>query len=267
MLKAGEIWSDLSKIRREAPLIHNITNYVVMNTTANALLSLGAAPFMAHAEKEVLEMTKISRALVVNIGTLCPDWISAIKRAMQGARQASIPVIFDPVGVGATTYRTETAKLLLSQATVASIRGNPSEISALAEAELKPKPSPAHNPTNLDWVYAVAASLASHLDCVVCVGGKIDFITDGRNALKILNGDPLMSKVTGLGSTASAMIAPFCAVNEDFFQATAHAMAVVRIAGEMAAESAAGPGSLQVNFYDVLHNLTAAQIRKRLKQG
>jgi hypothetical protein len=134
--RADKIWADIQRIRAEAPVIHNITNYVVMNTTANALLAIGASPVMAHAEEEVGEMTAIARSLVINIGTLSAPWIAAMFKAGEAARRNARPIILDPVGAGATTFRTATARKLLAELSPAIVRGNASEIRALEYDEL-----------------------------------------------------------------------------------------------------------------------------------
>jgi len=138
-ITAQTVWADVLSIRHQAPLVHNITNYVAMNTTANALLSIGASPVMAHAEEEVADMVKIASALVINIGTLSENWIQSMQKAMLQAKSCGVPIVLDPVGAGATPYRTETAMQLLSVAPVAIIRGNASEILAVVQKDAKTK--------------------------------------------------------------------------------------------------------------------------------
>lgn len=261
------IWQDVLKIREKAPLVHNITNYVVMNTTANALLAIGASPVMAHAVEEVEEMTSLAAAvggaLVINIGTLSQHWIDAMSLAMKTAKKLRLPIAFDPVGAGATKLRTETCRRLLSESAPTAIRGNASEIMALLDAEIRTK--------GVDSAHAAADALqaAKHLAkvhrCVVCISGAEDIVTDGEAVISVANGHPLMTRVTGLGCTATALIGAFIAVNPDPLEATAHAMAVMGIAGERAAEQSAGPGTLQLHFYDALHTLSETLIMGRLK--
>ena len=257
------IWQDLTSIRETTPLIHNITNYVVMNNTANALLALGASPVMAHALNEVEEMVSLAAALVINIGTLNDDWIAAMERAMLFAKQLNKPIIFDPVGAGATTYRTKTTKKLLNIATPTVIRGNASEIAAIANQNITTKG--VDSTQNSQTVVTVAQSLANLYQCTVVISGAVDFVVSTERIFQIENGHPLMSKVTGMGCTATALIGAFQAVNSDATLAATHAMAVMGIAGEIAAEKSAGPGSLQINFLDTLYNLKVEDIADRLK--
>jgi hydroxyethylthiazole kinase len=257
------IWDDIQKIRTEAPLVHNITNYVVMNTTANALLSIGASPVMAHAVEEVEEMTGLARALVINIGTLSPTWVEAMLRAGRAARTRDIPIVLDPVGSGATKYRTDTALMLIQEIKPAIIRGNASEIKSLLRSGPGAKGVDSrHVP---EEVLEEAKALSMSAGCVVSVSGPVDLIVKGDKVVRVSNGHPMMSKVTGMGCTASAITGAFAAVNKSPFLAAAHAMAAMGIAGEMAAGQSAGPGSFQVNFLDVLSNIQESDITQRLK--
>jgi hydroxyethylthiazole kinase len=257
-MKEQKLISDINNIRTTAPLIHNITNFVVMNNTANALLALGASPVMAHAREEVEEMTALAAALVVNIGTLSRTWVESMELALVTARSGNIPVVFDPVGAGATTFRTETCLHLLEHARPAVIRGNASEIMALAGAQGKTRGVDS-SATESEAVEA-AHQLAHTYACVVCVSGAVDFISDGAKHIRVYNGDPMMPKVTGLGCTASAVIGAFCAVNNNYLDATAHAMTVMGICGEIAAHQSSGPGTLQLHFIDALYNLNDNQM-------
>ena len=261
-ITAESLWSDILKIRQQSPLVHNITNYVVMNTTANALLALGASPVMAHAVEEVADMVKIAGALVINIGTLSERWIHAMSLAAMQANQQGVPMILDPVGVGATVYRTTTANELLAAAQPAIIRGNASEISALAQTGAKTKG--VDSLESSDAVVAAAQQVSTSRQCVVCISGATDYIINGENMIRIKNGHPMMPKVTGLGCTASALCGAFAAVNPAPLMAAAHAMAVMGIAGELAAAQADGPGSFQMRFLDALYNLTETEIASRL---
>jgi hydroxyethylthiazole kinase len=262
-ITAAEIYKSIELIRSQAPVVHNITNYVVMNNTANALLAIGASPVMAHAQEEVEEMVNIASALVINIGTLSENWIKAMFKAAHQAKKNGIPVILDPVGAGATTYRTKTARDLIAGEPPAIIRGNASEIMALGDNKSKTKgvDSAASSDTAID----IAQKLSETHKCVICVSGAVDYIVDKEKITKIRNGHPLMSKVTGLGCTASALCGAFAAVEKDYFASSACAMAVMGIAGEMAAETSVGPGSLQMSFLDNLYRLSKDDISRRLK--
>ena len=257
------MWRDLQKIRTESPLIHNITNYVVMNVTANALLSIGASPVMAHAKEEIEEMVAAAKALVINIGTLSVPWVESMLKAGIAACRRGIPIVLDPVGSGATRFRTETAKNLLRAVSPAIIRGNASEIRSLISSEQSTKGVESIHES--EDTLGDGRILASEFGGVVTISGRVDIIVESRRAVRILNGHPLMARVTGMGCTASAVTAAFAAINPSHFAAAANAMAVMGIAGEMTAERCAGPGSFQMHFLDTLHNLRESDIERRLK--
>jgi hydroxyethylthiazole kinase len=263
MISANSLWNDIQKIRAEAPLVHNITNYVAMNTTANALLSIGASPVMAHAIDEVEEMVAIARSLVINIGTLSRPWIDAMIKAVRAAKKRGIPIVVDPVGAGATRFRTETAQKLLAEAPATIIRGNASEIRALYYADGTTKGVDSLH--GADEALEASTELSKRYHCSVSVSGKVDVIVEGERVIRILNGHPMMPKVTGLGCTASALSGAFAAVNPSPLIAAAHAMATMGVAGEIAAKKSDGPGTLQLYFLDALYRLSESDIRKRLK--
>ena len=257
------VWESVEKIRRTSPVVHNITNYVVMNSTANALLAIGASPVMAHAGEEVEDMVNIARALVINIGTLSREWVKSMFSAAEQATKRGIPVILDPVGAGATRYRTETAREFLKTIRPAIVRANASEIMALFEEGAKTKGVDSTDASH-DAI-AAARGISGACGAVVCVSGETDYIITGDRTVKIGNGHPMMTRVTGMGCAATALCGAFAAVDKDYVKAAAHAMAVMGIAGEMAAEKAAGPGSLEVGFLDALYGLTAKDVEERLK--
>jgi hydroxyethylthiazole kinase len=263
MTNASSLWRDIQKIRVEAPLIHNITNYVVMNTTANALLAIGASPVMAHAIDEVEEMVGIARALVINIGTLSQPWIDSMMKAARAAKKRGIPIVLDPVGAGATRLRTETAHKLLVETPPTIVRGNASEIRALYHAEGATKGVDSTHGS--EEALEASRELSKHYGCAVSVSGAVDVIVQGEMTIRVSNGHPLMPRVTGLGCTASALTGAFAAVNSSALIAAAHAMAVMGIAGEIAAEQSEGPGTLQLHFLDALHQLKESDIEQRLK--
>jgi hydroxyethylthiazole kinase len=256
-------WQDIHRIRAEAPLVLNITNYVVMNTTANALLATGASPVMAHAIEEMVEMTGHAKALVLNIGTLSAPWIAAMLEAGREARRRGIAIVLDPVGCGATQFRTRTAQTLIDEIHPTIIRGNASEVRALIRAGAGGKGVDSlHTP---DEVGDDARALARAAHCVVTVSGAVDLIVDDAREARVANGDPMMSRVTGMGCTASAPTGAFAAVNASAFEAATHAMTLMGVAGEIAAERAAGPGSFQMHFLDALHGISAADFTRRVK--
>lgn len=262
-ISAQSVWSDILAIRYQAPLIHNITNYVAMNTTANALLAIGASPVMAHAHEEVADMVGIAKALVINIGTLSEKWIQSMHKAMLQAQCCHVPIVMDPVGAGATAYRTDTAMKLLSVAPVAIIRGNASEIMAIVKkgSTTKGVDSLSGSESAVD----AAQELNKAYGAVVCITGETDIIVSDDTIAKIKNGHAMMPRVTGLGCTASSLCGAFLGVNASAFAAAVHAMAVMGIAGEMAAELSKGPGSLQLHFLDMLYALTEPDIIARIR--
>jgi hydroxyethylthiazole kinase len=244
---------DVKSIRQHAPLVHNITNYVVMNNTANALLAIGASPVMAHAKEEVADMVNIASSLVLNMGTLSPEWVEAMLIAGERALERELPIVFDPVGVGATAYRTQVALEIIEKCKPSIIRGNASEIMALVNSETITKGVDSLISTNsaLDS----AKYLAKKNSCVVVISGEIDYITDGEEVRKVRQGTPLMARVTGMGCTATAIVGAFAAVNKNRLEAAYHAMLLMGTAGELAEEKSSGPGSMQVNFLDVLYTI------------
>ncbi|MBN1382428.1 MAG: hydroxyethylthiazole kinase [Deltaproteobacteria bacterium] len=250
-------------IRQKSPLIHNITNYVVMNYTANALLALGASPVMAHAEEEMEDMVNISGALVINIGTLSDHWIKAMFRAANEAGKRNIPVILDPVGAGATKYRTRITREFLETVPPTVIRGNASEILAILQDDAKTKgvDSTVSSSAAIRDAHRINLTYGS----VVCISGEVDYIISSDHLIKVMNGHQMMSMVTGMGCTASALCGAFAAVNTSVTTAVSEAMSVMGMAGELAVTSATGPGSLQYRFLDALFTLSHEDIERLLK--
>ena len=250
---------NLEQVREAKPLIHNITNYVVMNSTANALLAMGASPVMAHAPNEVEEMVAIAGALVLNIGTLEDAWVASMTRAAAKAAALGKPIVLDPVGAGATRLRTVSAKSLIAGATPAVIRGNASEVLALGDGVFDTK--------GVDSVHSVAdaaeaaAALARELKTVLAITGPEDLVTDGNRTVRVSNGHPLMGAVTGTGCTATALVGAFLAVDDDPLSAAATALAYYGLAGESAAVQAEAPGSYAVALIDALYTIDGEKLR------
>jgi len=263
MIDAKKLIIDLNQVSGKSPLIHNITNYVVMNNTANALLAIGASPVMAHAIDEVEEMVAIASSLVINIGTLSGEWVKAMILAGKAANKKRIPVVFDPVGAGATSYRTQTCLLIITECKPSVIRGNASEIMALVNSQNQTKG--VDSIATSDSAIDAAKSLAKRTKSVVVISGPIDYITDGDRIAAVKNGSVMMTKVTGLGCTATAIIGAFVSVNNDFFEAATHAMAIMGIAGELAAAKSEGPGTMQLHFLDELYKMSDKEILGHLK--
>lgn len=250
------IWMKLQALRARRPLVHCITNFVSMEVTANALLALGASPAMVHAEEEVEDFQKVADALVVNIGTLSPAWVSAMELAAGKAAAQGKPWVFDPVAVGATPYRTRVAAELAHRRPTV-IRANASELLALAGVAGGPTRGVDTSHASEDALQA-ARELARLLGSVVAVTGAVDLVTDGTRVLRVANGDPLMPRVTALGCALSAVVAAFLAVDDDPLEATVAALALFGIAGERAAARAGGPGTLRVLLMDELASLDRA---------
>jgi hydroxyethylthiazole kinase len=248
----------LAAVRERRALVHSITNYVVMNSTANVLLAAGASPVMAHAREEVEEMAALAGAVVLNIGTLSPPWVEAMRLAGAAANRCGLPVVLDPVGAGATDYRTATARSLASELEIAVIRGNASEILSVAGLETAIRGvDTAHD---VGEAARVGVELAGRLATTVAITGEVDLVTDGATVLEVRAGHPLMGRVTGTGCAATVLVAAFCAVDRNPVAAAAGALAYFGIAGERAATVAAGPGSFQVALYDALAAIVPAEL-------
>jgi hydroxyethylthiazole kinase len=254
---------NLTAIRNKKPLIHNITNYVVMNYTANALLAMGASPVMAHAQNEVEEMVSVAGALVLNIGTLTDDWIASMIKAGKKASDLKKPIILDPVGSGATSLRTSAAKKIIQETRISVIRGNASEILSLGQDISKTK--------GVDSIHSVEAAeepaknLAGELASVLAVTGPTDLITDGKQVIRVSNGHSLMGYVTGTGCTATVTIGAFLSVDEDPVSAAATALAFFGLAGEVAAKNASAPGSFMIAMLDALYTITPDELMRNCK--
>ncbi|WP_173656013.1 hydroxyethylthiazole kinase [Granulibacter bethesdensis] len=248
----------LTLLREKRPLVHNITNLVVTNTTANALLALGASPAMVEGVEEVDSFARMADSLVINLGTMSSPRAAAMRLAMAAARQAGKPVVLDPVAVGALRYRTELARDLL-EAKPHIVRGNASEIIALA--------GDGGGGRGVDSLVSSTAALeaasilARRTGGAVAVTGATDYVTDGTRLIGIANGHPMMTRVTGLGCTATALIGAFAAVEPDPLVAACAGLCATGLAGELAAIRADGPGSLQVEFLDALYALDSAILR------
>jgi hydroxyethylthiazole kinase len=246
--------ADLRALRERKPLVHQITNYVVMNETANATLALGALPVMAHAHEEVEEMASVAGALVLNIGTLSEYWIESMLLAAQAANRAGVPVVLDPVGAGATRFRTETAKRILAEREIAVVRGNAAEVATLAkrQAEIRGVESIGASDSGAE----LAQAAARELGCVAAVTGPVDHVSDGERALAVANGHELLGTVSGTGCMATAVTGCFLAVaSERPLEAAAEALVAFGVAGENAARDAKGPGTFHAGLYDALYNL------------
>lgn len=245
--------SSLRRIRSNTPLIHCITNHVVMNWTANCLLAMGASPVMTHDLEDIPEIINHSRALLVNIGTLDSSLLKSMSFAMGHTKRKNITIVLDPVGAGATQYRTKEALALIQTHTPTVIRGNASEILALAGFNVQTRGVDSVN-SSAEAVEA-AKKLAKQYQCVVSVSGAVDYTVSEDSVLECKHGHPIMTRVVGMGCAAGALIAAFCSVGASPLQATHEAMCLIGQVGECAQRESAGSGSFQVKFLDSLYSI------------
>ena len=241
----------LGRIRAQKPLVHHITNMVVMNDTANVTLAIGALPVMAHAYDEMDEMVGLASALLLNIGTLDPDQVASMLRAGKRANERGIPIVLDPVGAGATQLRTDTALRLLGDLRIAALRGNASEIGALVgvAGETRGVESISLSGDREE----VTRSAATTFGCVAAITGARDIIAapDGRVAY-VDNGHPLLATITGSGCMATTTVAAFCAVEPDAWLGTTGGLVAIGLAGEIAAPRSGGPGTFRSHLIDAV---------------
>lgn len=254
----------LARLRDRRPLVHNITNYVAMDVTANALLAVGCSPAMVHAREEAADFAAIADALSINIGTLSPDWVASMHAAVERASGLGKPWVLDPVGTGATAYRTATSADLARRGPTA-VRANASEILALAQGTGGGRGVDSSHGS--DQAVDAARTLARTVGGIVAVTGAVDYVTDGNRVVRVNNGHEMMTRVTALGCTASALVAAFLAIGDDPLEATAAALAVMGLAGERAAVASAGPGSFRVAFMDALHGLSPDEAAAGVRLG
>lgn len=258
--------SYIEKLRAENPLIHNITNIVVTNFTANGLLALGASPFMADAHEEAADVAAMSGALLINIGTLNEHAILSMLLAGRSANANGVPVVLDPVGAGATRYRTDVIRKLTAEIKIDALRGNVAEVASVIGEKWASKGVDAG--AGEGDAAAIARKAAERLGCIVLVTGAEDIITDGTTTYIAANGHPILTKVTGTGCLLSSVVAAFLAVaGENRLEAAAEAISFYGVAGEIAAEKTAGqgPGSFQIEFLNQLAVLTPERYRELSK--
>jgi hydroxyethylthiazole kinase len=252
----------LVKVREVNPLVHNITNVVVTNFTANGLLALGASPVMAYAAEEVAAMAKIASSLVLNIGTLNPLTVESMLLAGKAANESNIPVVFDPVGAGATRYRTETAQRILDEVKISIVRGNAAEVANIIgeQWEIKGVDAGAEQGNIVD----LAITAAQKLGTVVVITGKEDVVTDGVTTYIAANGHPILTKVTGTGCLLSSVIGAFAAVEKNLISAAIAALTYYGVSAEKAALTTIekGPGSFQIEFLNQLSLVSAEDVKQ-----
>ncbi|MDD4588335.1 MAG: hydroxyethylthiazole kinase [Heliobacteriaceae bacterium] len=253
-----------ARLQAQRPLIHSLTNFVVMNDCANMILTVGASPVMAHAPEEVAEMAAVSGAVILNIGTLTRSWVEAMVLAGQAANKAGVPVLLDPVGAGATRMRTEACLQILAAVKVAVIRANAAEAAVLAGLDAQVKGVDAVSGDAL----AAARTLARRFNVVAAVTGPVDYVAAGEKTYAISNGDVWLSRLTGTGCMCSSVVGCFCAVEPDYLIAAAAALVFYGVAGEVAAGKVAlepggspwpvprGPLTYKTALFDAAYNLT-----------
>ncbi|MBQ3584773.1 MAG: hydroxyethylthiazole kinase [Lachnospiraceae bacterium] len=262
----------VNEVRKKVPLVHNITNYVTVNDCANAILAIGASPIMADDSAEAADITAISKALVLNIGTLNKRTVESMIISGKKANELGIPVIFDPVGAGASAFRNETTQKILKEVKIAIIRANLSEMSYIAGLEVSTKGVDASEADANHDATKVAKTVAGTYDCVAAITGAIDVISDGTQVVRLSNGVSLLSKVTGTGCMTSALVGAFAGAaseSEDFsyLHAACAGIASMSIAGELAFEKSAeqGTGSFHISIIDYLSKMDDKIMNERIK--
>jgi hydroxyethylthiazole kinase len=261
-------------IKEKNPLVHHITNYVTVNDCANITLAIGASPVMADDIEEVRDMVSLASSLVINIGTLNSRSVEAMLAAGKRANELNIPVILDPVGAGATPYRTETANRIIKEIKLAAIRGNLSEIKTLYGVKSQTKGVDAgetltEDSSGLSEAKKIAQDFAKRLNTVVAITGAVDIITDGKTVYSVENGHSMMSKVTGTGCMCSSLIGSYLGSGSDNLLSTLAGIVTMSISGEIAYERLnkeyEGTGTLKLNILDAVYNLSEEMIIKRGK--
>lgn len=252
------------------PLVHHITNYVTVNDCANITLAIGASPIMADALEEAADITRIASALVLNMGTLNERTIPSMIAAGKAANESGVPVIFDPVGAGASDFRNKTASRILEEVKISVLRGNISEVRFLCglSSTTKGVDASEEDAKQSDDAIDIAKMLATRLNCVVAITGAVDVVSDGKAVTCIKNGHPMLSNLTGTGCMCSSLIGSFCGVAEGaFLEATITALLTMGIAGEIASEKAGqhGNGSFRVELHNSISKIDGQMIAERMK--
>ena len=264
----------LCNLREKNPLVHQITNYVTINDCANITLAIGGSPVMAEDIHEVREMVSLASSLVINIGTLNSVIIESMIEAGKMANELNIPVILDPVGVGATTYRTETCKRIINEVKLAVIRGNLSEIKTIYGIETITRGVDASESFSADSdeftkEKQMARDFAIKFNTVVVITGAVDIISDGKTLYTASNGHKIMSRVTGTGCMCTSVIGCYLGAGDNNLIAALAGIVSMGIAGETAYESldknSEGSGTFKVKMLDAIYNLSEGIIMKRSK--
>jgi hydroxyethylthiazole kinase len=243
-----KVYELLEKVRNEKPLVHHLTNWVTIYDCANIVKVFGASPVMAHSAEESADMAKLASALVLNIGTLTPEFVDSMKKAAKSANEKGIPVVLDVCGAGATKLRDDKCMDLLDNVKIDIIKGNSSEVARVAGKDVQTKGVDAteveHN------LIELAQELAKERDCTVVITGKEDIIADKNKHFIVKNGCDMMAQIVGTGCMAASVIGTFAAVDKDLAKAAAAGLSCYEIAAELAAENSQGPGSFKNNLFD-----------------
>lgn len=256
----------VKQVKEQSPLVHNMTNQVVANDIANSLIALGASPIMAYAPEEMEEVASFAKAVVLNIGTITSEVAKSMIIAGETANKNNIPVLLDPVGVGATCFRQKIVEELFSRVTFTAIRGNVAEIAALAGVEWQAKGVDAGEGSGSKE--EIAEKLAKDKNCVVAISGEKDILSDGQTTYAIANGDALMGSITGSGCMLSGVSGAFVGANpEQVLESLLEAHVYYGIAGEKAAarSDVKGPGTFRSAFMDELAQVTEEELKNRAK--
>jgi len=251
------------KVKKRVPLVHHITNYVVANDSANAMLAVGALPVMAISGKEVEEMVSHAQALVINLGTPSEDLMASAVMAGKSANAHSLPVVLDPVGAGATQYRTKNALRILREVKIGVLRANPGEVGSLLGYRSPMRGVEAER-THTDSA-ALAVQASRSFGCTVAITGQTDYVSDGHKLSILYNGHHMLTRVTGTGCLASSLCAAFAAVETDLLVASTAALGFLGVVAERAALKGKGPGSFRTALFDVMYSLGGVELVTSLR--
>lgn len=253
----------LKRVRNEKPVVHHMTNWVTIYDCANIVKVFGASPVMAHAKEEVADMAGIASALVLNIGTLTPDFVEAMKLAAGSANRKGIPVVLDVCGAGATRLRDDACFEIIDDVRVDVIKGNASEIARIAGERVQTKGVDA---AAVDKnMQELTSGLARKRNCTVVVTGVEDIVANGERIVRVLNGHPMMADIVGTGCMAASVIGTFAAVEKDLVSASVAGLVCYEIAAEMAAKEAKGPGTFKEKLYDAVYGLDSDTVERMKK--